>query len=189
MEKVAEKNPATTMALAYQVDLSLMAQQVVVICQPCRAVSLVTSGRRCIGVQSRSIYPANRSRLLTPRTTPTTTSLCEYAEAQGIAVVWAVDQPDQARWHEGVQIISVRHGMSERRTVSVIAHELGHWWHADWCSTGAGERRAWRFAGQLLVDPVEYVAAEQEHPSAGAIARTLGVLTDVIHGYRSTLQA
>lgn len=27
MEKVAEKNPATTMALAYQVDLSLMAQQ------------------------------------------------------------------------------------------------------------------------------------------------------------------
>lgn len=103
--------------------------------------------------------------------------------------MWAAGQPDEARWHEGVQIISVRHGMSERRTVSVIAHELGHWWNADWCSTGAAERRAWRFAGQLLVDPVQYASAELQHPSAGAIAQMLGVLTDVVHGYRRHLDA
>lgn len=85
--------------------------------------------------------------------------------------------------------MSVRYGMSERRTVSVIAHELGHWWHADWCSGAATERRAWRFAGAMLIDPTEYVEAEREHCAAGAIAQTLGVLTDVIHGYRSLIRA
>lgn len=77
--------------------------------------------------------------------------------------------------------------MTERRTVSVIAHELGHWWAGDWCSTAAAERGAWRFAGELLIDPVAYAAAEVEHCSAGAIAQALGVLTDVIHGYRRAL--
>lgn len=138
-------------------------------------------------MQSRSIWEPSRTRLLIPRTTPTTTSLCEYAEAQGIAVVWTSDQPDQARWHEGVSIVSVRYGMTERRTVSVLAHELGHWWHGDWCSDPAAERGAWRFAGVMLVDPTEYADAELQHHSVGAIARALGVLTDVIHGYRSTL--
>ncbi|WP_087484887.1 ImmA/IrrE family metallo-endopeptidase [Brachybacterium massiliense] len=88
-----------------------------------------------------------------------------------------------------MQIISVRYGMTERRTVSVIAHELGHWWNADWCSDLAAERRAWRFAGAMLIDAAEYAEAEREHHAAGAIARALGVLTDVIHGYRSTLMA
>lgn len=103
--------------------------------------------------------------------------------------MWASDQPDQARWHEGVSVVSVRYGMTERRTVSVLAHELGHWWHGDWCSGPAAERGAWRFAGAMLVDPDEYAAAELEHSSAGAIARELGVLTDVVHGYRATIQA
>ena len=138
-------------------------------------------------MQRRSIWEPSRTRLLIPRTTPTTTSLCDFAESQDVAVIWAHDLPDQARWHEGVGIISVRYGMSERRTVSVIAHELGHWWYGDWCSGPPAEHRAWRFAGSMLIDPAEYANAELEHHAAGAIARTLGVLTDVIHGYRSTL--
>ena len=103
-------------------------------------------------------------------------------------MVWSTDLPDEARWHEGAQVIAVRYGMSERRTVSVIAHELGHWWHADWCSSPAAEARAWRFAGSMLVDPVEYAEAEQAHHALGAIARHLGVLTDVVRGYRETLE-
>lgn len=79
--------------------------------------------------------------------------------------------------------------MTERRTVSVIAHELGHWWNGDVHSDPAAERRAWRFAGVLLIDPPAYLAAEREHHHPGAIASNLGVLVDVVHGYRAEISA
>lgn len=116
-------------------------------------------------------------------------TLCEYAESEGIPVLWSLEQPELARWHEGPRIIVARSDQTVDVTVSVIAHELGHWWHGDWCSTDAAERRAWRYAGALLIDPGEYREAEWHQSSAGAIARQLGVLTDVIHGYRAHLSA
>lgn len=116
-------------------------------------------------------------------------SLCDFAESEGIAILWSRDQPEPARWHEVPRIIVVRTDLTEDSTVSVIAHELGHWWHGDWCSTPAAERRAWRFAGALIVDPAEYAEAEWHQPSPGAIARHLGVLTDVVYGYQTHLEA
>lgn len=103
-------------------------------------------------------------------------------------MLWSKDQPERARWHEVPRIIVVRLGLTDDETVSCLAHELGHWWHGDFCSTDAAERRAWRFAGALLIDPQEHMRAEMIHHAPGAIARELGVLRDVVEGYEDGLR-
>lgn len=120
-----------------------------------------------------------------PATTParTTTDLILHAEDMGARVVWARDLPERGRYYPGVDVIALRHGMTERRTVSTLAHELAHLHYGDgWC-TGPVGRRAWRWAAQLLIRADDYAAAEQEHPAPGAIAQQLGVTVDVIKAY------
>lgn len=138
---------------------------------------------------NRSIWSPSRTRLRIPRIPARVETLCDFAESEGIAVLCSHDQLEPARWHEVPRIIVARADLTADTTVSVIAHELGHWWNSDWCSSPAAERRAWRFAGALLIDPREYAEAEWHQSSPGAIARHLGVLTDVIDGYRAYLEA
>ncbi|WP_205750682.1 ImmA/IrrE family metallo-endopeptidase [Brachybacterium sp. SGAir0954] len=102
----------------------------------------------------------------------------------GARVVWALDLPERGRYYPGIDIIVIRHGMTERRTVSTLAHELAHLYYGDTLCTPAVGRRAWRWAARLLVPDDEYAAAERLDPSAGAIAQHLGVTLDVIAAYR-----
>ena len=118
----------------------------------------------------------------------TTTDLIHHAHTHGITIIWALDLPERGRWIDGARVIALRHGMTERRTVSTLAHELAHAHHGDVCSTPSAEARAWQWAARLLIDDDAYAHAEALHPSAGAIAVELGVTTDVITAYQHTLR-
>ena len=115
----------------------------------------------------------------------TTTDLILHAEDMGATVHWALDLPERGRYYPN-GVIVIRHGMTERRTVSTLAHELAHHYYGDTLCTPSANRRAWRWAGHLLVSPEAYAEAEQHHPSAGAIAQHLGVVVDVIHAYQES---
>ena len=121
-----------------------------------------------------------------PGTTParTTTDLILHAEDMGARVIWALDLPERGRCYPHLDLIVIRHGMTERRTVSTLAHELAHYWYGDTHCSPAVNRRAWRWAARFLIPYHDYAEAELEHHSPGAIAHHLGVTVDVIHAYQ-----
>ncbi len=95
------------------------------------------------------------------------------------------DRPDLLGYYSHQRrIIVLRLGLTPTERNSVLAHELGHAFYGDECSSGAKERRAQRYAAELLIDPEEYAAAEMVDPSAPAIADALGVTVDVVNDYR-----
>lgn len=117
-----------------------------------------------------------------PRTPARTTSdLIMYAEAHGIAVLWADQMQERGRWVPSRRCIIVRDGMSQRRTRATLAHEIGH---AVW---DVGEDRAWEHAAEMLVDCAEYEQAESVCPSAGAMAVELGVTVEVVWACRQLI--
>lgn len=116
----------------------------------------------------------------------TTTDLTLHAEDMGARVVWALDLPERGRTYPHVGVIVIRHGMTERRTVSTLGHELAHYYYGDTLCTPAANRRAWRWAARLLIPDADYAHAEQQHHSPGAIAQHLGVVVDVIHAYQES---
>ncbi|MGQ4531811.1 ImmA/IrrE family metallo-endopeptidase [Dermabacteraceae bacterium P13138] len=122
-----------------------------------------------------------------PKTPAKTETLCDWAEQNGIPVIWTPHLSEAGRWVQTHGVILIRPDMPEAATVSVLAHELGHWWYGDTGSSSSIEARAWQWAARVLIDPADYARAEQIHPSAGSIARELGVLTDVVDGYRGLL--
>ena len=114
----------------------------------------------------------------------TTTDLITHAEDMGARVVWALNLPERGRTYPHLRVIVIRHGMTERRTVSTLGHELAHHYYGDILCTPAAGRRAWRWAARLLIPDDEYAAAEAHDHSPGAIALQLGVTVDVIHAYQ-----
>ena len=123
-----------------------------------------------------------------PGTTParTTTDLILHAEDMGARVIWALDLPERGRCYPHLDLIVIRHGMTERRTVSTLAHELAHYWYGDTYCTPAVSRRAWRWAARLLVPCDAYAEAEQHHHAPGALAQHLGVTTEIVHALQET---
>lgn len=125
---------------------------------------------------------------LTPRSPGTTrgrttTDLILHAEDMGVRVVWAKGFPHRGRYYPGVDIIVLRHGMTERRTVSTLAHELAHHYYGDPLCTPPVKRRALRWAARFLIPDEDYAEAEAEHQSAGAIADHLGVTIEVVYAF------
>lgn len=120
-----------------------------------------------------------------PETIParTTTDLILHAEDMGATVHWALGLPERGRYYPN-GVIVIRHGMTERRAVSTLAHELAHHYYGDPLCTPAVNRRAWRWAARLLVGEHDYARAELLDPSPGAIAHHLGVTVDVVHAYQ-----
>lgn len=114
----------------------------------------------------------------------TSTELIRYAESLGLTVCWALELPERGRWVDGVGVILLRYGMTERRTVSTLAHELAHHHYGDICGSDR-ESRAWRWAARLLIPPGDYARAEGIHHSPGAIALELGVTVDVVKAYQA----
>lgn len=122
-----------------------------------------------------------------PGTIParTTTDLILHAEDMGATVHWALDLPERGRYYPN-GVIVIRHGMTERRTVSTLAHELAHHYYGDPLCTPAVNRRAWRWAARLLVPCDAYAEAEQHHHAPGALAQHLGVTTEIVHALQET---
>ena len=124
--------------------------------------------------------PIKSNRATTPAKTET---LIDYAHSRGIRVEWAIELPERGRYIPALNLIVLRHGMTERRTVSTLAHELGHAHYGDWCSVPDAEARAWRYAAKILVSEAELRLAWSLHESAGAVARELGVTQEVINNH------
>lgn len=125
--------------------------------------------------------PTARSSGMIPART--TTDLILHAEDMGARVAWAADFPDRGRYYPGVKVIVLRHGMTERRTVSTLAHELAHHYYGDPLCTPPVRRRALRWAARFLIPDEDYAEAEAEHQSAGAIADHLGVTIEVVYAF------
>ena len=112
-----------------------------------------------------------------------TNNLIDYAHSRGIRVEWALDLPERGRYIPALNLIVLRHGMTEARTVSTLAHELGHAYYGDWCSAPGAEARAWKYAARLLVPESRLAHLETVYDTSGEIARELGVTTDLLAAY------
>lgn len=53
--------------------------------------------------------------------TRTTTDLITWAEADGAVILWSPDLPERGRYIRALDAIVLRHGMTERRTLSNLA--------------------------------------------------------------------
>lgn len=82
------------------------------------------------------------------------------------------------------KVIMLRMDLTPFEMRSVLAHELAHAYYGDACSTGKLERRAERYAAQLLIEPAGYAAAEAIDPHPAAIADELGVTEDIVIAYQ-----
>lgn len=80
--------------------------------------------------------------------------------------------------------IYISFGLTPDEVCSTLAHELGHAYYGDECSTDAAERRAQRYAAQLLINPHDYARAESVDASPWAIAEALGVTEEVVEAYQ-----
>lgn len=110
--------------------------------------------------------------------------LLARAESMGITIHWDADSERQAYWVQAMDAIVLRDAMTQRRTKSLLAHELGHAHYGDWCSAPKAEKRAWRYAANLLIDPDAFDDAVHVYgPHMGAIARQLDVLVDVVRAH------
>lgn len=113
--------------------------------------------------------------------------LLQEAARLGISVHLAhiSDDPELLGYYvHSKRIIVIRLGLTPSETRSVLAHELAHAFYGDTCSSGRNERRAERYAAQLLIDPGAYAAAEAIDPHPAAIADELGVTTDLVEAYQ-----
>lgn len=96
------------------------------------------------------------------------------------------DDPDLLGFYSlEQQKIVLRFGLTPFEMRSVLAHELAHAYYGDECSSDANERRAERYAAQLLISPEGYAAAEAGGSDVWTIAEELRVTVDVVETYRS----
>ncbi|EYT56189.1 hypothetical protein H490_0103320 [Leucobacter sp. UCD-THU] len=90
--------------------------------------------------------------------------------------------------------VRVLDGMTQVKTRSVLAHELGHASYGDepiQCPRAAErmERRADEWAAHFLIDTTEYRLAEQRYgENLEWLAHELGVLPRLVRAYRRTLR-
>ncbi len=119
--------------------------------------------------------------------TPRLDELLHHCADLGLDVVYEdlshLEHRGQWRWWKSE--IALHFALTADQMVSVLAHELGHVRFGDTCSTPAAERRAWEYAGALLITPVEYAIAEDLVGShVGALAKELAVTVKLIEGWR-----
>jgi Zn-dependent peptidase ImmA (M78 family) len=95
------------------------------------------------------------------------------------------DRPDlRGYYSHSRKVIVIRLGLTPVERDCVFAHELGHAFYGDECSRGANERRAERYAAELLITPEAYAAAEMIDASVEGLAEALDVSADLVRAYR-----
>ncbi|WP_018024129.1 ImmA/IrrE family metallo-endopeptidase [Corynebacterium ulceribovis] len=110
----------------------------------------------------------------------------------GVTVV-EHDGGTKGYYDHSARTISLRRDLLDVPRRCTLAHELGHAVHGD-TLTGithldrAMERRADRFAANLLIDPAAYRAAEAQCSHPGHIARELGVTLHLLEVWQTMHQ-
>lgn len=122
--------------------------------------------------------------------------LLDFAKDNGVNVKYGRLGKRRGEYRHGPRLIVLNLGMSTALERSTLAHELGHWHYADeWTDDPRvlemRERRANRFAAELLIDPLEYAYAERMlgADKVQSLARELEVSTYVVEAYREILRA
>lgn len=124
-------------------------------------------------------------------TSPDLESLVDQAHQHGIRVWWSHLPDRDAAWSAPHRSIWLRPDLTSRESRSLLAHELGHAYYGDeGPQPVTAERRAWRYAAQLLVDGHDYSDAENCHGAhLGALSEALDVSTEVVQGFQDLLQS
>ena len=111
--------------------------------------------------------------------------MVDLAEGEGLLIASRSIGRHHGRYLHRKNLILLSNRITGPQTISVLAHELGHWHYGDADPEGIHTRdveaRAWRWAARLLVTPHRYAAAEHTvGPHLGAIARELGVTRQLL---------
>lgn len=112
--------------------------------------------------------------------------LLEEAHRLGVSVQLA-HLPDDllGLYDHEERMITVDLGLTLPQKKDTLAHELGHCFYSDECSSGLNERRADRYAAKLLIDPFEYRRAELLNPDLAAIAAELGQTQRIVRIFQN----
>jgi Zn-dependent peptidase ImmA (M78 family) len=120
--------------------------------------------------------------------------LLDFAKANGISVKYGPLGRRRGEYRHDPRLIILNPRMSDTLQCSTLAHELGHWHYGDtWTDDpkvlAMRERRANRYAAELLIDPLEYAYAERVlgADKVTSLARELGVAIYVVEAYREIL--
>lgn len=112
--------------------------------------------------------------------------LYQHCADLNVMVEWAdlgATRHGEYDWRRNVIRLNWR--MTRAQSIACLAHELGHVFWNDLCSSPAAERRAWRYGAAVLITPEEYAAAEEAVGChAGAMAAELDVTPRLIHAWR-----
>ncbi|WP_194521940.1 ImmA/IrrE family metallo-endopeptidase [Cellulosimicrobium sp. JZ28] len=122
--------------------------------------------------------------------------LLGVAEERGLWVEWDPRLGENLWGYTDVpaRTVVLNSRMAVTRQKYALAHELGHAWHNHtWTGRPhedeTAERLADEYAARLLIDPAEFVRAEQlVGPHAGAIALELGTVAEVITVWQRLLR-
>ncbi|MFJ1510917.1 ImmA/IrrE family metallo-endopeptidase [Cellulosimicrobium funkei] len=115
--------------------------------------------------------------------------LVEYAEDSGLFVASRSIGRHHGRYLHSKNLILLSPRLTGPQTLSILAHELGHWFYGDADPEGIHspdvEARAWRWGARHLVSSADYAEAERAvGPHHGAIARYLGVTRQLVDAWQ-----
>jgi len=118
-----------------------------------------------------------------------TRRITELIEQLGVYLEYTDALPPQrlGAYLDDERRILIRRGLTTPLEQETLHHEYAHAWHRDRSSHPAIEWRAWRFAAQLIVDPLAYAAVERVSTSSLYIAQELGTTVKIIESYRLAL--
>jgi hypothetical protein len=112
--------------------------------------------------------------------------LLSHCADLGVQLEWLdLGETRRGEFRRQANTIVLNTRLTRRQAVACLAHELGHQHFGDGCSTPANERRAWEYAGALVIAPAEYAVAEERvGPDPAALSLELAVTPPLIQGFR-----
>lgn len=107
------------------------------------------------------------------------------AERQGVRLALAaLPPPMRAVYLADQELMLISDVLNDVQRAESGAHELGHHYYGDRCSTPESEERAWRYAAKILITLDAYIRAELNDPHPVAIARELDTTRRIVELYQ-----
>ncbi len=109
----------------------------------------------------------------------------EEAQRQGVRMAYAaLPPPQRAAFLADQELILVSDRLDLIQAAESGAHELGHCYYGDRCSTREAEERAWIYAAKILIKLEPYMRAELEDPHPLMIAHRLRTTRRMVELYQ-----
>lgn len=113
----------------------------------------------------------------------------DWIASIGVSLEYTHDMPPQRLgcYLDDQRRILIRPGLTHTIEQETLHHEYAHAYHRDRSCHPHVEQRAWAFAARLIVDPSEYVKAEQVSDDLTFIAHELGTTVRVIRAFQGLI--